>query len=581
MSADLFAEFNNLSSSAPPPQQQQPSVANPAGHSQFSFGTSSNNNSITKSQSPVEQWPSFQEQSNNMGGWNIGKAEVQSAPAIGASNDEDDGWGDFEVAEQDTTAPSKSTTQPNQGTWNQPSNPVEPRIRIVRAPTIDLMTNTLVDVGRQPDTNHELELESSWRRPQHKPKPQAGPASKDPNVLFDVDDFELQEADDDFEDAEDFGDFETVKSDPSLPRSSSAVAADSIATLDLLSLDEPPQQNLNQNSQTQVKAQPFATLSFGSASLKPPPTPKQTSFQNRNPFPELVVATKKDSTKEVGLIAKSVSPVSAWPTLDRSAKSTAKGNGCDEWAAWDDNVKTEIDNIDPPDNWNWESNDTISPAGPESKDNQPPPTNVPPPSVILSSFPDLLSSGNSLFKSMSGQNASIKQQILSNPKATKFLQGYILLATTAARVMAGRKHRWHRDKILAKSMSISASGSKGMKLAGIDKTQAAREDREAADVVSVWREHVGRIRSAVAAANATGKTNLKVPELSQNLQIQVAKMVPTAPKPCIICGLKREERVGKVDYDVEDSFGEWWVDHWGHRACRNFWIEHEKNLRQR
>ncbi|KAJ3502922.1 hypothetical protein NM208_g16619 [Fusarium decemcellulare] len=33
-------------------------------------------------------------------------------------------------------------------------------------------------------------------------------------------------------------------------------------------------------------------------------------------------------------------------------------------------------------------------------------------------------------------------------------------------------------------------------------------------------------------------------------------MVPTAPKACIICGLKREERVAKVDYEVEDSFGE-------------------------
>ena len=38
-------------------------------------------------------------------------------------------------------------------------------------------------------------------------------------------------------------------------------------------------------------------------------------------------------------------------------------------------------------------------------------------------------------------------------------------------------------------MSISAAGSKGMKLAGIDKTQSAREDREAADVVAAWREH--------------------------------------------------------------------------------------------
>ncbi len=147
--------------------------------------------------------------------------------------------------------------------------------------------------------------------------------------------------------------------------------------------------------------------------------------------------------------------------------------------------------------------------------------------------------------------------------------------------MAGRKHRWHRDKILAKSMSISAAGSKGMKLAGVDKTQAAREDREAADVVAVWREQVGRLRSAVTVANTSARANLKVPELSESLSAHTAKSVGTAPKSCVICGLKRDERITKVDFEVEDSFGEWWVEHWGHRACKNFWIEHEKNLRQR
>uniref|UniRef100_A0A8H7TMC3 PARP-type domain-containing protein n=2 Tax=Clonostachys TaxID=110564 RepID=A0A8H7TMC3_BIOOC len=130
-------------------------------------------------------------------------------------------------------------------------------------------------------------------------------------------------------------------------------------------------------------------------------------------------------------------------------------------------------------------------------------------------------------------------------------------------------------------MSISAAGSKGMKLAGVDKTQAVREDREAADIAGAWRDLVGRVRSAVAAANGEGLASLKVPELSDTLQVQTAKFVPTGTSPCIICGLKREERVNKVDHDVEDSFGEWWVDHWGHRACKNFWVEHEKMLRQR
>lgn len=135
--------------------------------------------------------------------------------------------------------------------------------------------------------------------------------------------------------------------------------------------------------------------------------------------------------------------------------------------------------------------------------------------------------------------------------------------------------------MLAKSMSISAAGSKDMKLVGVDKTQTARENREAADVIAAWREHVGRLRAAVATANAEYKANLRIPELSENMVIQTAKMVPTARWPCVICGLKREERVFKVDLDVQNSFGEWWVEHWGHRACKNFWLKHEQRLRQR
>lgn len=127
-----------------------------------------------------------------------------------------------------------------------------------------------------------------------------------------------------------------------------------------------------------------------------------------------------------------------------------------------------------------------------------------------------------------------------------------------------------------------------MKLAGIDKTQAAREDREATDVVAVWKGIVGRLRSAVAGANAAlakegnGEGSLlKVPELVENMRVETVKGALTAPKACVVCGLKREERVVRVDFEVEDSFGEWWVEFWGHRECRNFWVEHEAALRSR
>ncbi len=151
--------------------------------------------------------------------------------------------------------------------------------------------------------------------------------------------------------------------------------------------------------------------------------------------------------------------------------------------------------------------------------------------------------------------------------------------------MAGRKLRWHRDKFLAQGMAISAAGGKGgMKLAGVDRAQAARDDREAADVLAAWRQHVGRLRSAVAAANSTiaeARAHLRIPELGEHMAAQAAQMALAAPRPCLVCGLKRDERIKGVDVAVEDSFGEWWVEHWGHRACRNFWLEHEAKLRSR
>lgn len=119
----------------------------------------------------------------------------------------------------------------------------------------------------------------------------------------------------------------------------------------------------------------------------------------------------------------------------------------------------------------------------------------------------------------------------------------------------------------------------GMKLAGIDKAEITREDREAADVVRIWKEQVGRLRSAVAVANSRKGEQLVVPEVGE-IVVRVEGR-PGREKQCVVCGLRREERVRGVDEKVEDSFGEWWVEFWGHRTCRNFWVEHEGDLRHR
>ncbi|TFB05180.1 hypothetical protein CCMA1212_002914 [Trichoderma ghanense] len=607
MSADLFAEFAN--SNPPPPQQQQqqqrqspvPSATTgqqtwnkPAAKDPFSFGF---NDFSTAAASPIERWPPVQPQPTAAVGWAASPAASQATPASQVFNDaDDDGWGDFETAEP---TPAASTINKPSGPFGGLTAPVKQSDsgnRPFRAPSLDIMTNTLVDIQAKPKTKPEV-TGFSWGLAQGNSRLSTDLAPKDPNVLFDADDFELQVPDADDDDDE-FGDFETVAPAPPQSKQSSAAnptsSNNSAPLLDLLSLDDPPEKppapRVTQVTPRQTPSQPLGALSFGAAATTLTNPPKSPSFQERNPFPDLGIKTgvaAAGSPTKVRGAPKSATPVTAWPTTKHRAKPSAAKAFDDDWDAWDDTPSASVDkkeersSIDQSESWDWDAGDGGQSSAIKGNDDDPPPTNVPPPSVILSVFPDLLSSANAFFKPMSGHSASIKQQVLSNPKAVHFLQGYILLATTAARVIAGRKHRWHRDKILAKSMSISAAGSKGMKLAGVDKTQSAREDREAADVVAVWREHVGRVRSAVAAANAEGKLGLKVPELSENMQVTTAKMVPTGPKPCIICGLKREERVSKVDYDVEDSFGEWWVEHWGHRACKNFWVEHEQRLRQR
>lgn len=656
MSADLFAEFNSLSSKPTPPpaqrstpfqppvqqQQQQP----PPQQSQQTgakdpfdfFSAASHASSIS-----TQPWPSLQIQPAAPVSWGATPAPSKPAPAV---EDDDDGWGDFEVAEP--SQPSPANPSPFQAptptpvsipawgssvaagpasspsiSWHNPSSgPAlaqrapsvqQPPTRVVRASTLDLMSNSLVDIAALAQkTSGQAQAQQPAPQPQLRQQSQHAPthqepqqprmkamlkpsASNDPGVLFDAEDFELQVAEGDEDDDDDeFGEFETVAPPPSapvstvVPTTASTKPAAALPSMDLLSLDEP--EPPSRPTKKQPPSQLLGGLGFGATASNYPQAPKSPSFQDRNPFPELAIKTPTTTEPREAKKPKEPSPVTAWPSMDSPVGTkAAKGKEDDEgWGAWDDfpaadSQKAGVESSKPPESWDWDAVDNVQPSQSHVPDDAPPPINVPPPSVILSVFPDLLNSGNALFKPISGQTASIKQRILSDPKAGEFLQGYILLAMTAARVIAGRKQRWHRDKILAKSMSISAAGSKGMKLAGVDKTQSAREDREAADVVAVWQQQVGRLRSAVAAAKAAGKgsTALRVPEISESMSVQTAKMVPTAPKACIICGLKREERVAKVDFEVEDSFGEWWVDHWGHKACRNFWIEHEQQLRQR
>lgn len=592
MSADLFAEFVET-----PPALQTPQPTKTSSDP-FDFSSFANNRQTASAPPPqqTQPWPAFQSTPDP---WAASATTTSTAPipsfgtnTTGNNNDDDDdeGWGDFEVAENTRSASTVNAPAPIPAN-NAPKPPPSPntlaRTRIVRAPTIDLLSNSLIDIpGRNSNQSRKAPPAQ-----QSKPKPKLEtitqkstrkPTKPDPNVLFDADDFGGENQDDD-----DFGDFESFA---------------------------PPPQAATRTAQPKASAsQMLATLNLQEPASNYPQAPKSPSFQERNPFPGLALK-KPTPSPTASKDDPMTSPITAWPTLDKmdSAGSNTMDDGWGDWDSFDrskpasktaskpvskkpaskpvsrsapkkpEKVNTVLQ--DTAADWDWDAADPIIDDA-KGDGNQIPPSNIPPPSVLLSIFPQLLGLANtSLYKPVGGQPFSIKNRIMSDPRTLEFLKGYISLATVGARIIAGRKQRWHRDKFLAQSMSISAAGSKGMKLAGIDKTQAAREDREAGDVLDVWKEHVGRLRSAIATANSALKDqhqHLKIPELQDNMQVQAAKGVPTSSKACIICGLRRDERVARVDIEVEDSFGEWWAEYWGHVACKRFWLKHENALRQR
>ncbi|KAI1363716.1 hypothetical protein F5Y08DRAFT_308899 [Xylaria arbuscula] len=616
MSADLFAAFDDFSQ--PPSQQSQskPAQVQPTPTS-LSF-TPSVNPPVSK---PGHQWSqSFSASTQFQHDWlspqpspafNTRPASVAISsfssnhliPNNNVEEEDDDGWGDFEVAPNTAPSPNPpqvaSASSSTRATIKQPT-PAPPtadvrpqRARVLRASTLDLVSNNLVSFNETP-----AQPSSQTKFVEHKPAKKA--VNADPNVLFDADDFDGDEnvtGSDNDDDDDDFGEFETVA--PPVESSLDVVPtmhSSSINTVHkaselLLDLDlngpthehaQTTQVNFN-NASAQSRTQELDKVKSFGKPVQPQKTRPQAqprAFEDYwDSFPDLPNQPNKSPPKET------LESSWDWDSVEAPVvtKSTIKSE-----------VSTKKSPPQPMDanttnddaSWDWDPVDTKTEALTETEDGALPPVNIPPPSILLSAFPQLFEQANEyLYKPVSGQSQSIKERVLSDPKVYDFLRGFLILAVVAARVIAGRKLRWHRDKFLSLSMSISAAGSKGMKLAGVNKMQTTQEDREAADVVSNWKSQVGRLRSAVASANSARKGNgallLKIPEISETIPVQTAKDVPTAPKACVICGLKRNERLPKVDHEVEDSFGEWWVEHWGHVDCKRFWLQHENTLRQR
>jgi hypothetical protein len=360
--------------------------------------------------------------------------------------------------------------------------------------------------------------------------------SADPSVLFD--------AEDDFDEDDEFGDFEGTQEPVVISKGPTAPSSALVDLLGDMSVSQPQ-----------------------------PPTASGRVGGGANQAAKVATGSKKSSNTGFGAVPKSKQPSPA------PVPTTSKDD--DEWDTFDDweasiPVKPSAKASSKPEPVKVTST-TDSPVAPvpilspTTDDPEPgelPPTNVPPPGVLLSMFPALFAEAQEkLFKPMAAQPLPMRNKLLAEPATIEFLQGYLILANVAAHIIAGRKLRWKRDQHLSQGMRIGPASSRatsGMKLTGIDKGENMKEEREVSDVVRHWKEQVGRLRHVVSGANQIKAGTLdRGPDLQETMPVKTLKQSEggmPARQPCMLCGLKRDERVTAADMATDDSFGEWWID---------------------
>jgi hypothetical protein len=519
MSADLFAEFSSdpiADQGKPPPSSGQTAAQPPPS---FGFFDGFNTTPVPAAQA---QQPFSQQQFQGF------TSATNATP-----NDEDDDWGDFEG--------DSSTVQPNPRAQQDPfafgtTTTVQPSYGT--APLSSAIHDPFAfELGRPIQSS-----ENTWQKaPIIKAK-----RSADPSVLFD--------AEDDLDNDDDFGDFEgtDTKHDTPAPANGSSALVDLLGDLDV-SQPKPPVTSLRTdgnamnkravNTATNMKSPVNAFI--GSTE------PKQT-VRKLTPEP-----TKEDD---------------AWDTFDDWEASIPTKTPANSSIKRTSKPTIPVNRTTTP-------TPILSPITDDPQPGELAPTNVPPPGVLLSLFPPLFADAQEkLFKPMAAQTLPMRNKLMAEPATINYLQGYLMLANVAAHIIAGRKLRWKRDQHLSQGMRIGPASSRatsGMKLSGIDKGENMKEEREASDVVRVWKDQVGRLRHIVSGTNQIRAGTLGVvPDLQETMPVKTLKQSEggmPARQPCMMCGLKREERVTAADMVTDDSFGEWWIDQVNmHRGERTY-----------
>lgn len=550
MSADLFAEFSTDSGTNQVPKQ----AAFVKPQSAATLSLFDDLNSQPPAPVPHAQPP----------GLAHGSGYTQNFSSQAAPEDDNDDWGDFEGGSSRVDpAPaqhdpfdfaSTQHRQPGQQPWSSQPDPFD--FQSTYAPQVS---------------------QESWTKaPIIKAK-----KPTDSSVLFD--------AEEDLDDDDDFGDFEDSQSKsatpvPSMQYAPTAQAGGSSALVDLLGDLSLPQRASAEEITPQLVPSASSKSSvgrFGTASRpkqsKPAPAPvaaPQVAEDSWDTFDDWEASIPAPATKKPNAAAtKKHNATKGAPTPTPTSSTPAPI------------LSPKIDEVSP---------------------NEQPPTNVPPPGVLLSLFPLFFADAQEkLFKPMAAQTLPTRNKLLAEAGTIAYVQGYLMLASVAAHIIAGRKLRWKRDQLLSQGMRIGPASSRatsGMKLTGIDKGENRKEEREASDVVRAWKDQVGRLRHVISGVNQIKAGTLgPAPDLQETMAVRSLKQseggVP-ARQQCMLCGLKRDERVTGADTTVEDSFGEWWIEQVNmHRGkspselqdnttdcfagCRNFWNEHKEKLRQR
>lgn len=247
-----------------------------------------------------------------------------------------------------------------------------------------------------------------------------------------------------------------------------------------------------------------------------------------------------------------------------ASHSTSTGNYGPTLGSAPDHTGAELDDWSFPDDSNANSS-TVKVLSTTTETTEIRPTNIPPPSTLLQLLPTIF------------DTLHIN---LNTSRPTEIAAQILVLFTTTVHLIAGRSLRWKRDTRLAQSIRIGpSSNSGGMKLAAISRSENIKEERDVAEVLSAWEKKAHLFSSPL---QRSGKVLVLILRKDMRARpIGAAEGGLTAPHPCALCGLKREERVQSVDLNVNDSFGEWWSLHWGHVACRAFWERHRGLLNQR